>query len=62
MQFRKSSISTNTKNVVQSAKLVEICSIPGVTPVGIFMFKVNNRNTRTKCEIFSKLTIKTERR
>ena len=46
MQFRKSSISTNTKNVVQSAELVEICSIPGVTPVGIFMFKVNNRNTR----------------
>ena len=24
------------------------------------MFKVNNRNTRTRCEIFSKLTIKTE--
>ena len=23
------------------------------------MFKVNNRNTRTKCEICSKLTIKT---
>ena len=23
------------------------------------MFKVNNRNTRTKCEISSKLTIKT---
>ena len=23
------------------------------------MFKVNNRNTRTRCEIFSKLTIKT---
>ena len=28
-------------------------------PVGIYMFKVNNRNTRTRCEISSKLTIKT---
>ena len=25
-------------------------------PVGIYMFKVNNRNTRTKCEICSKLS------
>ena len=29
---------------------------------GIYMFKVNNRNTRTKCEIYSKLTIKTPER
>ena len=27
-------------------------------PAGNYMFKVNNRNTRTKCEICSKLTIK----
>ena len=27
--------------------------------VGNHMFKVNNRNSRTKCEICSKLTIKT---
>ena len=26
------------------------------------MFKVNNRNTRTRCEIFSKLTINTSER
>ena len=26
---------------------------------GNYMFKVNNRNTRTSCEICSKLTIKT---
>ena len=25
----------------------------------IYLFKVNNRNTRKRCEIFSKLTIKT---
>ena len=27
-------------------------------PVGIYLLKVNNRNTRTSCEICSKLTIK----
>ena len=26
---------------------------------GIYLLKVNNRNTRTRCEICSKLTIKT---
>ena len=29
---------------------------------GNYMFKVNNRNTRTRCEICSKLTIKTPER
>ena len=28
-------------------------------PVGIYLLKVNYRNTRTRCEICSKLTIKT---
>ena len=27
-------------------------------PAGNYIFKVNNRNTKTKCEICSKLTIK----
>ena len=27
-------------------------------PLGNYMFKVNNRNTRTRCEIYSKLTTK----
>ena len=31
-------------------------------PDGIYLFKVNNRNTRTRCEICSKLTIKTPER
>ena len=31
-------------------------------PAGIYLLKVNNRNTRTKCEICSKLTIKTPER
>ena len=28
-------------------------------PVGIYVLKANNRNARTRCEICSKLTIKT---
>ena len=28
-------------------------------PVVIYLFRVNNRNTRTRCEICSNLTIKT---
>ena len=31
-------------------------------PVGIYMFKVSNRNTRSRCEVYSKLTIKTPER
>ena len=31
-------------------------------PPGIYLFKVNNRNTRTRCAICSKLTIKTSER
>ena len=30
-----------------------------LVPVGIYLLKVNNRNTRTSCEICSKLTAKT---
>ena len=32
------------------------------TPAGIYLLKVNKRNTRTRCEICSKLTIKTPER
>ena len=31
-------------------------------PVGIYLFKVNNKNTRKWCEICPKLTIKTPER
>ena len=31
-------------------------------PVDIYLLKVNNRNTRTRCEICSKLTRKTPER
>ena len=33
-----------------------------IIPVGKYMFKVNNRNTRTRSEICSKLTMKTTER
>ena len=33
-----------------------------VDPAGIHLLKVNNRNTRTKCEVCSKLKIKTPER
>ena len=38
-----------------------ICVVIGVHnfPTGNYMFKVNNKNTITSCEICSKLTIKT---
>ena len=36
--------------------------ISNLNPAGNYMFKVNNRNTRTRCEICSKLTIKTPER
>ena len=46
----------NEKNNI---KTLQQCNIS----VGNYMFKINNRNTRTRCEICSKLTIKTlERR
>ena len=33
-----------------------------IHPVGIYLLKVNNRNTKTRCEICSKLTTKTPER
>ena len=35
---------------------------PRISPVSIYMFKVNKRNTRASREIRSKLTIKTPER
>ena len=34
----------------------------GFNPAGIYLLKVNNRNTRMRCEICSELTIKTPER
>ena len=54
----KSVLSVNT--VIYDA--VYAPAIPRHTPAGIYLLKVNNRNTRTRCEICSKLTIKTPER
>ena len=35
------------------------CALAGPVPVNIYLFKVYNRTTRTRCEICSELTIKT---
>ena len=34
----------------------------GPNPAGIYLLKIDNRSTRTRCEICSKLTIKTPKR
>ena len=41
---------------------MKLCLVKQDFPAGIYLLKVNNRNTRTKCEICSKLTIKTTER
>ena len=40
-------------------KLIKYFSTMVISPTGNYMFKVNNRNTGTRCEICSELTIKT---
>ena len=38
------------------------CERKSIIPVGIYLLQVNSRNTGTRCEICSKLTIKTPER
>ena len=38
------------------------CIIRRAFPANIYLFKGNDRNTRKRCEIYSKLTIKTPER
>ena len=38
---------------------IKLHNIGSSNPTGNYMFKVNNRNTKTRCKICSKLTIKT---
>ena len=44
------------------AKLKALARVVPYIPAGIYLLKVNNRNTRTRCEICSKLTINTPER
>ena len=57
----------NFKSVLKTKKNKEnkekqLLSLSGHYPAGSYMFKVNNSNTRTRCEICSKLAIKTPER
>ena len=54
------SIKRNLNLTKMIGKLNESLNIPskGSIPTGIYLLKVNNRNTKTRSEICSKLTIK----
>ena len=56
--------SFDSQNVIYyMSQLSETCNYKiSSYPIDIYMFKVNNRHTRTRCEICSKLTIKTPER
>ena len=45
--------------IEETLKLNAIMSFARWYPDNIYLFKFNNRNTRKRCEICSKLTIKT---
>ena len=66
MKYAYSSLkSTATNFVVLQSKHFAMPSfsfISFISPVNIYLFKVNNRSTRKRCEICSKLTIKTTER
>ena len=47
---------------VLNAPLFDRVLNASVLPAGIYLLKVNNRNTRTRCEICSELTLKTPKR
>ena len=55
-------LKTNQCNDSQPEILDTIYVLSLQNPAGNYMFKVNNRNTRTRCEICSKFTIKTPER
>ena len=44
--------------ILQVKPYVIPTSLLDIFPANIYLFKVNNRNTRKRCEIYSKLTIK----
>ena len=40
----------------------QVSMVTTIIPAGIYLLKVNNRNTRTRCEICLELTMKTPER
>ena len=57
--FFNSSLVNFKYHLTRRRELVEWHSVIVAFNKGIYLLKVNNRNTRTRCEICSKLTIKT---
>ena len=55
-------MSSEENNEFVTFKINMVIKIKSFNPAGIYLFKVNNRNTRTRCEICSKLIIKTPER
>ena len=53
-------LMVNLAPIVELQNLRKLCW--GNYPVGNCMFEVNNENTRARCEIYSKLIIKTPKR
>ena len=49
-------------SILHTVNITYCFSIYYYYPAGNYIFKVNNRNTRTRCETCSKLTIKTPER
>ena len=57
--FKKDFPFSETCFKVSALKMFKILSDCHINPVGIYLLKVNDRNTRRTCKICSKLTIKT---
>ena len=60
--FRWRKQQQNMKNEKNIGHIVQDNNAITSFPEGIYLFKVNNRNTRTRCEISPKLTTKTPER
>ena len=50
------------KHWPEMGQICQICSKLKIVPVGIYLLKANDRNTRTRSEICSKLTLETPKR
>ena len=61
LNIRSNVFNDNNINIQSDTFIVNFEQI-WCNPAGSYMFKVNNRNTRTRCEVCSKLTIKTPER
>ena len=61
LNIRSNVFNDNNINIQSDTFIVNFEQI-WYNPAGSYMFKVNNRNTRTRCEVCSKLTIKTPER